>query len=138
MAYHKDLSGADLHPPKVHASSHTDGTDNIQEANATQKGLMTATHAAKLDALTVDGSGNVGIAGHFNVDGIQVVSNRVTGWTAPTGTAARATFATYAAPDISTTPTEAEVQALADHVQVLSQRMKALIDDLTTHGLIGA
>lgn len=226
MAYHKDLSGADLHPPKVHASSHTDGTDDIQSASSSQKGLMTTTHAAKLDAFTVN-SGNVGIGvdpagvlcslysatnfnlftlkcglgtgytrlkyegtasswtvgvgnasaaiadlqnkfyvydftnadisftitpstqyadfygqvntkGVFSVDGAQVVSNRATGWTAPTGTAVRSTFATYAAPDISTTPTEAEVQALADHVQVLSQRLKALIDDLTTHGLIGA
>jgi hypothetical protein len=51
-------------------------------------------------------------------------------WTAATGTASRATFATYTAPVISNPPTQAEVQAIADAVQVLSQRAKAIIDDL--------
>lgn len=57
---------------------------------------------------------------------IEVGSN----WTAATGTASRATFATYTAPVISNPPTQAEVQAIADAVQVLSQRTKAVIDDL--------
>lgn len=51
-------------------------------------------------------------------------------WAAATGTASRATFATYTAPVISNPPTQAEVQAIADAVQVLSQRAKAIIDDL--------
>lgn len=57
-------------------------------------------------------------------------------WTAPTGTASRATFATYAAPDISAAYVEAEVQAIADHVQVLSQRLKAIVDDLKANGAL--
>jgi hypothetical protein len=51
----------------------------------------------------------------------QLLTARQTGWTAPTGTASRATFDTA-------TVTTAE----------LAQRVHALIDDLTTHGLIGA
>jgi len=51
----------------------------------------------------------------------QVVTARQTGWTAPTGTATRSGFAT------STVTTE-----------VLAQHVKALVDDLTTHGLIGS
>lgn len=51
-------------------------------------------------------------------------------WVSATGTAERATFATYTAPTISASPTQAEVQALADHMQILSRRMKALIDDV--------
>ena len=47
--------------------------------------------------------------------------SRRTGWTAPTGTASRATFAT-------STVT----------VSQLAERVKALIDDLMSHGLIGA
>jgi hypothetical protein len=50
----------------------------------------------------------------------QVVAARQTGWTAPTNTVSRATF------DTSTATTTQLAQALA-----------ALIDDLTTHGLIG-
>ena len=57
-------------------------------------------------------------------------------WSAATGTASRATFATYAAPTITNPPTQAEVQAVANAVQVLSQRMKALIDDLQSNGVL--
>lgn len=57
-------------------------------------------------------------------------------WTAATGTADRATFATYTAPTISAIPTQAEVQAVANAVQVLSRHMKALIDDLKATGVI--
>jgi flagellar basal body rod protein FlgF len=50
-----------------------------------------------------------------------VVGSRKTGWAAPTGTATRTTF------DTTTVTTEQ-----------LAERVKALIDDLTSHGLIGA
>jgi hypothetical protein len=59
--------------------------------------------------------------GRYEVDGIDVVGPRRTGWTAATGTASRATFATG-------TVTTAQ----------LAERVKALIDDLIVHGLIGA
>lgn len=53
-----------------------------------------------------------------------------TAWAAATGTAERTAFATYTAPVISAAYTQAEVQALANHVQTLSRRLKALVDDL--------
>lgn len=55
------------------------------------------------------------------VAGVRVLTTRRTGWTIATGTANRATFAT------TTVTTEQ-----------LAERVKALIDDLVTHGLIGA
>jgi hypothetical protein len=58
---------------------------------------------------------------YFMVGTNPVVGSRKTGWAAPTGTATRSTFAT-------STVTTAQ----------LAERVKALIDDLTTHGLIGA
>ena len=57
----------------------------------------------------------------YMVNFVDVVGARKTGWTAPTGTATRTGFAT------STVTTE-----------VLAQHVKALVDDLTTHGLIGS
>lgn len=54
------------------------------------------------------------------IAGTQVVAARITGWGSPTGTAARSGFAT------STVTTEQ-----------LAERVKALIDDLRSHGLIG-
>ncbi len=55
------------------------------------------------------------------VNGLPVLSDRKTGWTAPTGTATRGTFDTGSV----------TLSALAEHV-------KALIDDTTSHGIIGA
>lgn len=72
------------------------------------------------DMLTIS-SGTLDITGTYLIDGSQVVSNRQTGWAAPTGTATRTTFAT------TTVTTEQ-----------LAERVKALIDDLTSHGMIGS
>jgi hypothetical protein len=65
--------------------------------------------------------GAVNTATFFRVGGTQVVSTRRTGWTAPTGTPTRTTF-------VTSTVT----------LTGLAERVKALIDDLITHGLIGA
>ena len=70
------------------------------------------------------------------ISGSYVLKVAISPWTAATGTAARTTFTTYTAPTISATPTQAQVQALADHAQVLSQRLKALVDDLKARGAI--
>jgi hypothetical protein len=59
-------------------------------------------------------------ADSYKIGTNNVVGSRKTGWAAPTGTATRTTFAT------STVTTEQ-----------LAERLKALIDDLTSHGLIG-
>lgn len=80
---------------------------------------ITGGTASGLASLAVAGDADVG--GDYRVDGVKVVSNRRTGWGAPTGTASRATFETSGAT-----------------VGQLAQRLKALIDDLTAHGLIGA
>ena len=47
------LSGAlaDAQIPTAHAASHTDGTDDVQDATALQKGLMTLAYAGKLDGI---------------------------------------------------------------------------------------
>lgn len=67
-------------------------------------------------------SGGIDIAaGGLRVQGTQVAGARRTGWSAATGTASRASF------DTASVTTEA-----------LAQRVKALIDDLAAHGLIGS
>lgn len=58
--------------------------------------------------------------GTFGISGTQVVGARVTGWTAPSGTATRTGFDTASAT-----------------VGDVAQALKAVIDDLTTHGLLG-
>lgn len=63
--------------------------------------------------------GEIDTAEFYTVDGVQVLSNSITGFAAATGTATRTTFVT------STVTTEQ-----------LAQRVMALLEDLATHGLI--
>lgn len=63
-------------------------------------------------------------------------NSALTAIAAPTGTATRTTFATYTAPTVSVTYLATDIQNAANHVQILSERLKALIDDLHTRGII--
>jgi hypothetical protein len=83
-------------------------------------GLNTATDDGA-NQLQVNGSITVSTGGAFKVNNVQVLGARKTGWTAMTGTATRSTVATGAAT-----------------VTDLAERLKALIDDLISHGVIGA
>jgi hypothetical protein len=74
----------------------------------------------------------------YMVAGNQVLGPRRTGWSAQTGTATRTTYATYAAPTIGASYSQSQVQAIADALQRVDRRMKALTDDLISHGSIGA
>lgn len=56
----------------------------------------------------------------YKIASVQVVGARRTGWAAPTGVATRTTF------DPATVT-----------LSQLAERVKALLDDLTSHGLIG-
>ena len=80
---------------------------------------ITGGTASGLSSLAVAGDCDVSEA--YRVDGVKVAGNRVTGWGTPTGTASRAAFDTGAVT-----------------AGQLAQRLKALIDDLRTHGLIGS
>jgi len=79
---------------------------------------------ARLADLQVGGASKAAwdINGKFLIQGTQVVETRKTGYTAITGTADRGTA--YATSTIT--------------LQQLAERVKAIQDDLTTHGLIGA
>lgn len=61
-----------------------------------------------------------------------VARSTFTAWAAATGTAERTTFATYTAPTASAAYDQTEMQGVMDHVQILSRRLMALIDDLKT------
>jgi hypothetical protein len=67
------------------------------------------------------GTGSLTAASYYDENSNQLLNARKTGWSAPTGTATRTTFSTAT---VTTTQ--------------LAERVKALIDDLTSHGLIGA
>jgi hypothetical protein len=94
-------------------------TDRVR---VTSSGNVLIGNTSGTERLSV--TGNIQLtdtADSFKVGTNNVVGSRKTGWDAPTGTATRTTFAT-------STVTTAQ----------LAERLKALIDDLTSHGLIGA
>jgi hypothetical protein len=66
VAAGNDSRFSDARTPTAHAASHTNGTDDIQSATASQKGLATAAQITKLDgietAADVTDAGNVGAA----------------------------------------------------------------------------
>ena len=70
-------------------------------------------------------------------EGSKIVGGQAQGWGSPTGTGSRAAYTTYTAPTISNPPTQAEVQALANATQVVSQHLKSVIDDLKALGIFG-
>lgn len=81
---------------------------------------------------------NVNVA----LNGTQVLRGRKTGWGTATGTAERTAYSSFLAPTYAAQPTTAEVQSLANQIQILSRHFVALIQDLhgstSGHGLIGA
>lgn len=86
------------------------------------------------DKLQVLGSENVSVS--YKVAGTQVVSSRKTGWTASTGTALRGAFDSDLTQSIGTTYNQAEIVALENMVIDARRRIKAIEDDLRSHGLI--
>lgn len=88
---------------------------------ATQgSGAVTITGGSATGLTSLSVTGNADVGGAYRVDNVKVVGNRIGGWSAPTGTGSRAAFDTASVT-----------------VAQLAQRLKALIDDLATHGLIG-
>lgn len=113
---------------------------NVQAAIAELAGdttALTTTVGGKADLAGATFTGPVTVPSPFTVGSSQVLTTRRTGWAADTGTAKRTANATYTAATISNPPTQAEVQAIANALQDVSQALKALKDDLLTHGLIG-
>lgn len=85
----------------------------------------------------VSTSGTINTTDVYKVDSVQVIGNRITGWSAPTGTGSRAALASHAAQTITNPPTAAEVQNIDNSLVATSQALHQLIEDLTTHGAIG-
>ncbi len=106
-------------------SAHTGSVFDLFLASRAGNALLTSpadtsiVELANATAVVTPGAG-LSVNGNIAIGGSQVVASRRTGWTAPSGTASRAGF------DTASVTTEA-----------LAQRLKALIDDLAAHGLIG-
>lgn len=101
--------------------------DALTEAVAASSAAAVAQDAAAEAQETADTK-----LGETQANALYVRQDGTPDWTAPTGTSDRGTFASYTAPVISATPTQAEVQAVADATQVVSRHLAALVGDLLT------
>jgi hypothetical protein len=83
--------------------------------------LGTSIDDASGAVLQCSGTVNLATGNAYKINNVQIINARKTGWAAATGTATRSTF------DTSTVTTEQ-----------LAERVKALLDDLISHGLLGS
>lgn len=75
----------------------------------------------------------------FRLGSQTMIWGRQTGWTLPTGTAAKGFAATYAGQTMGAVYSQSQAQTLDDTVKTLSQTVKAIIDHLYTNmNTIGA
>ncbi|HCS5571926.1 TPA: phage tail protein [Escherichia coli] len=72
----------------------------------------------------------------YAVNGTEVVGTRKTGWTAATGTPYRGSFNADPVMPVGATYSQSEVQAIANNLLATLRRLKALEDDMRSHGLI--
>lgn len=73
----------------------------------------------------------------YSVAGTQVLGPRATGWGAASSTLSRTAYPSYAGQTLTGSYVQATQQANDDALKLLSQKVAALITDLTAHGLIG-
>jgi hypothetical protein len=97
------------------------GVEAMRITSAGNVGIGTTSPTTKLSV-----TGDVNTTEQYFVDGVQVVSNRVTGWGAPTGTISRSALTLTAAATYS-----------QSEMNTVLQSLKAVITDLRTHGLMG-
>lgn len=97
----------------------------------------TTLNATDVNSTTVNAT-TADMSSQYRVGGTRVVTSRQTGWTIWTGTRDRTVHGTYTAAAISSPPTQAEVQSIANSLQNVSRAFAALADDLgvtSGHGL---
>jgi len=104
-----------------------DGANNMASIGSISAGVNSRLGFVTRSLIISPSNGTINLSNNAGTDftamqfaGTQVLTTRRTGWGAPTGTATRTAFATGSVT-----------------LEQLAERLKALIDDLTTHGLIG-
>jgi hypothetical protein len=102
--------------------------------------MLRHTEPLNRTAATLDIADTINLASGkvYEINGVQVVGPRVTGWTASTGTPSRGVFSAAAAGTASASYAQAELQGALNRIAALEARLIALEADMRAHGLIGA
>jgi hypothetical protein len=112
--------------------------DTIDRLGTTETAVATVTDAledANLSLDTLDERLDA-VEAFTNSDPRYVRQDQTTAWADATGTVSRAGFTVYAGQTVSNPPTQAEVQAIDDHVKLLSQHLAGLVNDLRAIGAL--
>lgn len=113
------------------ADNPADAASAAEAAAVADQKAADAAAAAEAAQTTADGKIDQATA-----DGRYVRQDVGPAFAAMTGTAARTALATLSGYSVSDPPTKAEVDVLAQYVVDLSQRVKALLDDLKANGVL--
>ena len=103
-------------------------TEKVSEIDADYVSLSRETTQILASPISVKDS--------YSVNGVQVVGDRVTGFTASTGTASKSGFNANKTYSVGATYSQAEVKAIADDLTATRKSLKALEDIARSHGLI--
>ena len=101
--------------PGATSFTHRNNANSADNLSITDAGFVTIRNGLTLTA------GNVRATEHHDAADLRLLGARKTGWGVPTGTQTRTTFDTASV-----------------NLAILAEHVKALIDDLTNHGMIGA
>lgn len=119
------LHGERLDVLEADVTDLTDRVDVIEEDYVSKSEPLEQSLSSPLNAFT-----------SYSIDGVKVVGERVTGFTAASGTAYPGTFNADQSFPLGTVYDQTEVQALASALRESRQRIKSLEYALRTHGLI--
>lgn len=103
-------------------------TEKVSEIDADYVSLGRTTTQTLASPISVKDS--------YSVNGVKVVSDRVTGFTASTGTASKAGINASQTYSVGVTYSQAEVKAISDALTETRKSLKALEDMARSHGLI--
>ena len=103
-------------------------TEKVSEIDADYVSLSRETTQILASPISVKDS--------YSVNGVQVIGDRVTGFTASTGTASKSGFDANQAYSIGSTYDQSEIQALASALKETRKSLKALEDMARSQGLI--
>lgn len=114
------------------ATSNADLISELQTAIG-DLGDIEGDYVSKSDTNHQEIVSSLGVAGYLDVDGDQVLIKTETGWAASTGTKKNGGIDADISYPVSSTPTQAEVQAIADGLVETRKVLIAIIDALTNH-----
>src|SRR5574343_628874 len=114
----------------------------VAQFTVDQKGRLTAAVEVAITPAAIGAvpttrtiTAGTGLAGGGDLSANRTLSVQSAGtYTATTGTVQRSGFASYTAPTISASPTQAAVQAIAKALQDVSRTLAALVTDLKANG----